>query len=258
MPWCGEDFHRSTTPTSCGKLSTPNSDVNNYKGGCRVRVAELRLDVLHAPLVLHEGCEGSSEGLERQARDAQLLRHRPEEPLEIVVPIQRGPSLRREEKILRVADSVASCRPALPRTSGMDSGLRAGQHAYRPYAASLPVRVPTVIPTVKVLFPASFGLTARLTPRDFRSAVPYGYLHRSWLDRFILLESAHAGHTGARILSCRVAIPGDILEHSHFTGRKSYLAPRATHPTQTLASHKWPNTFRFLMSWHRVTLREPC
>ena len=76
----------------------------------------------------------------------------------------------------------------------MDFGLHGGQHAYRPYAASLPVRVPTV----KGLFPASFGLAARLAPHDFRSAVPYGYLHRSRQDRFILRESAHAGHTGAR------------------------------------------------------------
>ena len=76
----------------------------------------------------------------------------------------------------------------------MDFGLHGGQHAYRPYAASLPVRVPTV----KGLFPASFGLAARLAPHDFRSAVPYGYLHRSRQDRFILRESAHAGHTGVR------------------------------------------------------------
>ncbi len=94
----------------------------------------------------------------------------------------------------------------------MDFGLRGGQHAYRPYAASLPVRVPTV----KGLFPASFGLAARLAPRDFRSAVPYGYLHRSRQDRFILLESAHAGHTGARLQTCRVAIGGDMSwRHDH-------------------------------------------
>ncbi len=88
----------------------------------------------------------------------------------------------------------------------MDFGLRGGQHAYRPYAASLPV----CVPTVEGLFPASFRLAARLAPRDFRSAVPYGYLHRSRQDRFILLESAHAGHTGARLQACRVAIRGDI------------------------------------------------
>ena len=87
----------------------------------------------------------------------------------------------------------------------MDFGLHGGQHAYRPYAASLPVRVPTV----KGLFPASFGLAARLAPHDFRSAVPYGYLHRSRQDRFILRESAHAGHTGVSASAVREAISQD-------------------------------------------------
>ncbi len=91
----------------------------------------------------------------------------------------------------------------------MDMGLRGGQHAYRPYAASLPVRVPTV----KGLFPASFGLAARLAPRDFRSAVPYGYLQRSRQDRFILLESAHAGHTGARLPAGRAGLRADVACH---------------------------------------------
>ena len=36
---------------------------------------------------------------------------------------------------------------------GMDFGLRGGQHAYRPYAASLPI----CVPTVEGLFPAAFG-----------------------------------------------------------------------------------------------------
>ena len=88
----------------------------------------------------------------------------------------------------------------------MDFGLHGGRHACRPYAASLPVRVPTV----KGLFPASFGLAARLAPHDFRSAVPYGYLHRSRQDRFILRESAHAGHTGASLQACRVGIRADM------------------------------------------------
>ncbi len=61
----------------------------------------------------------------------------------------------------------------------------------------------------KVLFPASFSFPPRL-PVEFHLAVPYGYLHRSRQDRFILLESAHAGHTGARLQTCRVAIPGDM------------------------------------------------
>ena len=56
----------------------------------------------------------------------------------------------------------------------MDFGLYCGQPARRPYAASLPIRVPTV----KGLFPASFSLAARLAPHDFHLAVPYGYLHR--------------------------------------------------------------------------------
>ena len=73
------------------------------------------------------------------------------------------------------------------------------------------------VPTVKGLFPASFGLAARLAPHDFRSAVPYGYLHRSRQDRFILRESAHAGHTGARILACRTGIRA---------GMSSATAPR--------------------------------
>ena len=78
----------------------------------------------------------------------------------------------------------------------MDFGLRGGQHAYRPYAASLPVCVPTV---EGICSPLPSAFPVRLAPHDFRSAVPYGYLHRSRQDRFILLESAHAGHTGARL-----------------------------------------------------------
>ncbi len=110
----------------------------------------------------------------------------------------------------------------------MDFGLRAGQHAYRPYAASLPVRVPTV----KGLFPASFGLAARLAPRDFRSAVPYGYLHRSRQARFILLESAHAGHTGARLPAGGAAAtpstsPGPRkTQNLHESARKTVLFTR--------------------------------
>ncbi len=96
----------------------------------------------------------------------------------------------------------------------MDFGLRGGQHAYRPYAASLPVRVPTV----KGLFPASFGLAARLAPRDFRSAVPYGYLHRSRQARFILLESAHAGHTGARLPAGRPGLRDGVWSSCIFRG----------------------------------------
>ena len=108
----------------------------------------------------------------------------------------------------------------------MDFGLRGGQHAYRPYAASLPVRVPTV----KGLFPASFGLAARLAPRDFRSAVPYGYLHRSRQDRFILLESAHAGHTGARLqraVSPLVATYLPVLAEGRFRARLRTRKPLA-------------------------------
>jgi len=43
----------------------------------------------------------------------------------------------------------------------MDMGLRGGQHAYRPYAASLPVRVPTV----EDLFPASFSFPSTVARR---------------------------------------------------------------------------------------------
>ena len=103
----------------------------------------------------------------------------------------------------------------------MDFGLHGGRHAYRPYAASLPVRVPTV----KGLFPASFGLAARLAPHDFRSAVPYGYLHRSRQDRFILRESAHAGHTGSRFLACRVATLGDISSNPLPSASGNKFAP---------------------------------
>ena len=58
----------------------------------------------------------------------------------------------------------------------MDFGLRGGQHADRPYAASLPVRVPAV----QGLFPASFGLAARLALRGslrLPPSVPAGSFH---------------------------------------------------------------------------------
>ena len=80
----------------------------------------------------------------------------------------------------------------------------------------------------KYLFPASFGLAARLAPRGFRSAVPYGYLHRSRQDRFILLESAHAGHTGARL---RRAALG--LQAHHPPPPQAHRPARAKHKPHT-------------------------
>ena len=92
---------------------------------------------------------------------------------------------------------------------GMDFGLRGGQHAYRPYAASLPI----CVPTVEGLFPAAFSFPSRL-PVRLHLAVPYGYLHRSRQDRFILLESAHAGHTGAGLLAGSVDLQVDVSAHA--------------------------------------------
>ena len=119
----------------------------------------------------------------------------------------------------------------------MDFGLRGGQHAYRPYAASLPVRVPTV----KGLFPASFGLAARLAPRDFRSAVPYGYLHRSRQARFILLESAHAGHTGARLPAGRVGLRAGVWS-SRISGTRR---PPVTDKQKSLQPHVFKHLHPF-------------
>ena len=88
----------------------------------------------------------------------------------------------------------------------------------------------------KVLFPASFSFPPRL-PVEFHLAVPYGYLNRSRQDRFILLESAHAGHTGARLQTCRVAIRGDMSvrhDQSIRVGASQPLSqPRARHTNFT-------------------------
>ncbi len=76
----------------------------------------------------------------------------------------------------------------------MTFGLCCSQPAGRPHPASLPVRVPTV----ESLLHASFSFTSRL-----RLAFRYGCRHRLRLAPFIQLDSAHAGHTGARILARR-------------------------------------------------------
>ena len=55
-----------------------------------------------------------------------------------------------------------------------------------PHPASLPVRVPTV----ESLSSAAFGLASRL-----HLAVDYGYRPQFRQAPFILIESAHAGHT---------------------------------------------------------------
>ena len=102
----------------------------------------------------------------------------------------------------------------------MDFGLRGGQHAYRPYAASLPI----CVPTVEGLFPASFSFPSRLAVR-LHLALPYGYLHRSRQDRFILLESAHAGHTG---VSRQAWCAGETSRKSRM--KESYREGLASHP----------------------------
>src|ERR1700692_3746249 len=77
----------------------------------------------------------------------------------------------------------------------MTFGLRCPEPACRPHQASLPVRVPTV----ESLLRASFSFTSRL-----RLAFRYGCRHRLRLAPFIQLDSAHAGHTGARTRACHV------------------------------------------------------
>src|SRR4051794_33933164 len=72
----------------------------------------------------------------------------------------------------------------------MTFGLRCCQPACRPHPASLPF----CVPAVEGLLHASFGFTSRL-----RLAFRYGCRHRLRLAPFIQRDSAHAGHTGARL-----------------------------------------------------------
>ena len=64
-----------------------------------------------------------------------------------------------------------------------------------------------------------------LRPATSALRFPNGYLHRSRQDRFILLESAHAEHTGARLQTCRVAMRGD-MSSSRFVAGEIFLGGR--------------------------------
>jgi hypothetical protein len=106
--------------------------------------------------------------------------------------------------------------------------LRCCQPARRPHPASLPFR----IPTVESLLRASFSFTSRL-----RLAFRYGCRHRLRLAPLIQQDSAHAGHTGASTLACRMALlPTPGLPHLTSVGPTSRCWSR----TPSGCSHSCP------------------
>jgi hypothetical protein len=76
-------------------------------------------------------------------------------------------------------------------------GFRGSQHTNRPHPASLPVRVPTVVPLLR----ASFSLASRRPP-----CVSLQLSSLSLAIAFRWLVLAHAGHTGSR-LACECFRP---------------------------------------------------
>ena len=115
----------------------------------------------------------------------------------------------------------------------MTLGLRCSQPARRPHPASLPVRVPTV----EGLSSAAFGFASRL-----HLAVNYGYRHQFRQAPFILIESAHAGHTGAAPPS-RAPAPWPALP-DHFSGQGARPGP-----TPRLRTELLPNGTRKDIIW---------